>query len=1031
MDEKLPELSEEQWEFLAVLNALEGSVSLDIVGTLCPLLPASLLDLLDKGKERNLIQQDGKNIFSMNPDLSDAVHEKLEKISTSTWLSEMLNKLEESDFVGQIPSEIVANLLTLSGRDQEAAGLNMDLAQMSLKKHDEAKALEYFHHAVNQLSSHLGSLENDALFVTASLEFSNLSFALGRHFTEMPLILEKAKAASDRLGDKRSRALIDLHLGRIFFLGNRQSEAIKAFAEGEVKVKDLGDIEIMDEAAEFLALYNFMQGKFKDAMGYFERAVEFFELHAGIKLVNASAPIWMGLNAAYLGQFHHAIGFLDFNWRHAKRESHYVLASTIRAILGQVLMLSGNRREGAFHLQMARKESSDSKNFLGIFFSTAGLAYQHFIEGRLQEAWKTASRLVPETAKKGMLGHFSSPWILEVVFELERLGYDPIPGFEYRKLEDQVLRRPNVHLQGIALRLRAKGAFARGESEESVNEDLLASETCLELSGNPIQLAKTRIDLATLKLSQDNREEACALAQKARQGLSGHWEEFFPDWLRPLLEHEDAKVERRDYQDEIIELLFQMTEGMISRPSVLYAMNLLVSAMNRFLGAERGCLFWSDDGKAEKLELQATRNIGREEVLSESFSSDMKLILKSFRENRPILFRAKRALICLPFDLGKLGRGVLYHDNSYIPDCFNFLNESMLSQLAAKLSTYLERLLKYTQVMKEKKWVILKEWAPIEQESGQEFLFESAVMAEIIFKADRIAVSDATVLIQGETGVGKELLVQRLHKMSSRRKKPFVTIDPSTIPENLLESELFGHEKGAFTGADRRKPGRLELAHQGTLFIDEVGEIPKPIQVKLLRVLQEKEFVRIGGRRPIKSDFRLVAATNRDLEEEVAKGRFRKDLYYRLNVIEITLTPLRERREDIILLAHHFLTHYSKKNNVPELELTDEEEARLTAYDWPGNVRELKNVIERATLLNTLEGFELGRKSGSKTSLANPFEGTPSLDEVQRRYIAYVLEKTGGKISGPRGAAELLCMKRSTLYNRMKKLGISPTAQYE
>jgi len=288
-----------------------------------------------------------------------------------------------------------------------------------------------------------------------------------------------------------------------------------------------------------------------------------------------------------------------------------------------------------------------------------------------------------------------------------------------------------------------------------------------------------------------------------------------------------------------------------------------------------------------------------------------------------------------------------------------------------------------------------------------------------------IAPTDATVLIQGESGTGKELVARAIHKRSVRKNRPFIVINCSAYPATLLESELFGHEKGAFTGADRRKPGRLELAHRGTLFIDEVGEVPKSIQIKLLRVLQEKEFVRIGGRRPIKSDFRLVAATNRDLEEEVAKGRFRKDLYYRLNVVTLTLPPLRDRGEDIIMLARHFLAYYSGKNNVPELKLTDEDQARLTNHDWPGNVRELKNIMERATILNTIEGLELHLKPESRLFITHPFADTPSLNEIQRRYIRHVLNKTGGKIAGPGGAAELLCMKRTTLYNRMKKLGMA------
>jgi len=1023
MNQKLPELYEEQWKFLAVLNTLAGPVSIDIVEMVHPLKDRSLEDLLSKCTEANLLRQTGKNVFSINPDLPATIRGKLEQISNPTWLSRLLDELGEFDFIDEVTTETIANLLTQHGRGKESARMNIWLAQVQFNKGDYNKFLNYTHRALKQLSPHLGHREDDVIFISAALAFSDMSIALGKFLSEVPKILKIAKDASDRLGDRRSKALINLHLGRIFFLGNQQSESIKCFGTGEAEVTRLGDNEIMDQAAEFLALYYFIQGKFKEAMGYFERTMQSFESQTGIKLSNSSASIWMGLNAAYLGQFYRAIGLLDFTWRHAIRESHYALATNIRAILGTVLLLSGNKREGVFHLQMAAKESSASENFLATFFSTAGLTYFHFIEGRLQEAWDMGSHLAAETVKHGMLGHFSSPWILEMVFEFERLGYDPAPGFEYKKLEDQVLSGPNIHLQGVALRLRARNAFAQGKSKRLIEKDLSTSEIYLECSGNPFQLAKTRIDLATLKLSQGNREEARALAEKAREGLSGYSEEIFPDWLKFLLDDKEPNLEIRDYQNEIMELSFQITEETTARPSIRYSMDIFVSAMNRFFRAERGCLFWSGKGKGQELELQATCNISRDEVLSESFRSNMELILKSFRENRPILIRDKRAIVSLPLDIGKLGRGVLYHDNSYLPDCFDFLNEPMLSRLANQLSISIKKIQQHTQVMKERRSSIFGESARMEER----ILFESPIMTKILDQTDRIARSEVTVLIQGETGVGKELLAQRLHTMSPRHAGPFITIDPATIPENLLESELFGHEKGAFTGADRQKPGRLELAHQGTLFIDEVGEVSKFIQGKLLRVFEEKQFVRIGGIRSIKSDFRLIAATNRNLAEEVEKSLFRKDLYYRINIVSLTLPPLRERREDIIILARYFLSYFSRKHSVPELKLTREDEARLISYDWPGNVRELKNVMERAAILNTLEGFELHQKPECKSSLTLPFAGTPSLDEVQQRYIRYVLEKTGGKIGGSGGAAELLGIKRTTLYNRMKKLGMSLT----
>jgi transcriptional regulator with GAF, ATPase, and Fis domain len=297
-------------------------------------------------------------------------------------------------------------------------------------------------------------------------------------------------------------------------------------------------------------------------------------------------------------------------------------------------------------------------------------------------------------------------------------------------------------------------------------------------------------------------------------------------------------------------------------------------------------------------------------------------------------------------------------------------------------------------------------------------------MLEIMGQVDQVADSDGTVLIMGETGVGKELFAHRLHKMSTRNDRPFVVVDPTTMPETLVESELFGHEKGAFTGADQQKAGRLELAHGGTLFIDEVGEIPKSVQVKLLRTLQEKSFVRVGGTSPQNSDFRLVAATNRDLAEEVAAGRFREDLYYRINVLPFTIPPLRERKKDIPLLARYFLARYATQYNRPKLTLTEEDEAKLMAYEWPGNVRELENVMERTVLLSKGEELDFLLPAGGETDPGSLFTGTPTLDEMQRRYILHVLDTTGGKVGGSEGAAEVLGMKRSTLNNRMKKLGL-------
>ena len=308
--------------------------------------------------------------------------------------------------------------------------------------------------------------------------------------------------------------------------------------------------------------------------------------------------------------------------------------------------------------------------------------------------------------------------------------------------------------------------------------------------------------------------------------------------------------------------------------------------------------------------------------------------------------------------------------------------------------------------------------------SREEIIHHSKIMAGLLEQTDHIAGTESTVLILGETGTGKELLAKRIHEHSQRAEEPFIVVDVTTIPENLLESELFGHERGAFTGADNRKIGRLELAHKGTLFLDEVGELPLTAQTKLLRVLQEKTFNRLGGTRTISSDFRLIAATNRNLDEEVAAGRFRQDLFYRLNVIPLFLPPLRERQEDIPLLADYFIKQYGVKYKRSTVRLTDEQEKMLRSYRWPGNIRELKNVIERAVILSAENQLELNLPADIQPDQLNPFADLPSFEEMQRRYINYILQKTGGRISGSGGAVEILKMKRPTLYSKMRILGI-------
>jgi formate hydrogenlyase transcriptional activator len=309
----------------------------------------------------------------------------------------------------------------------------------------------------------------------------------------------------------------------------------------------------------------------------------------------------------------------------------------------------------------------------------------------------------------------------------------------------------------------------------------------------------------------------------------------------------------------------------------------------------------------------------------------------------------------------------------------------------------------------------------------EDIVGKSRALRETLSKAEVVAETDATVLLMGETGTGKELIARLIHHHSSRRDHTFVKLNCAAVPSGLIESELFGHERGAFTGAVATKAGRFELAHRGSIFLDEVGDIALDLQPKLLRVLQEKEFERLGSTRTQKVDARLIAATNRDLAQMVARGDFREDLYYRLAVFPIQLPPLRERREDIPLLVEYFVARFARRMKKKIREIPTPALQAMTEWAWPGNIRELQNFIERAVILTTGECLEVPLEELKPPRAKRVSEETSkslNLREVEREAILEALRKTNGRVSGPQGAAALLGLKRTTLQYRMRLLNI-------
>ncbi len=497
---------------------------------------------------------------------------------------------------------------------------------------------------------------------------------------------------------------------------------------------------------------------------------------------------------------------------------------------------------------------------------------------------------------------------------------------------------------------------------------------------------------------------------------------------------------------ERLELLLDLTNRVVSTLDLRELLQVIAANLRRVMQCD-GVGIELPDAEDGRLRLYALDFPGSEDVIREKpeptptrrqnrFFERGEPMLAGARElaNNPIAVKLGIKSVChLPLTsrdrvLGVLGVGSL-RENAFSQDDVTFL-----TQFARQVAIAVDNAVAYGQISGLKDQ-LAQEKLYLEDEIRSELNFKEIVgkseaLRRVLTLVETVAPTDSTVLIYGETGTGKELIARAVHDLSSRHSNAFVKLNCAAIPTGLLESELFGHERGAFTGAIAQRVGRFELAHRGTVFLDEVGEIPLELQPKLLRVLQEREFERLGSTRTLRTDARLIAATNRDLETMVKEQKFRSDLYYRLNVFPVRVPPLRERPEDIPMLVRHFVQQFSRSMSKGIDTIPSETMTTLVRYHWPGNIRELQNVIERAVILSSgpvlkVPTDELHFRADS-TPASNNGDGNlqAALDEAERQGIVATLEKTNWKVAGPNGAAALLGMHRSTLQSRMLKLGI-------
>ena len=745
------------------------------------------------------------------------------------------------------------------------------------------------------------------------------------------------------------------------------------------------------------------------------------------------ARLTIGFCYCHCGQVSQGLGLLDSIHSQCLKTNNIGMAGHASSTIAWALCEIGFFSEADSYCTQALDETTRGHNDFG---KVGALATRVYIDHKLgdNKSAQASMREFLKLSQRAQIYFRNLSIAMELCWSMEQGLMPKVQGMSLKREIDSALESQNVCMCGMGHRYKALLQKSQGAPSEEVIKNLNKAVELLEVSGHQIELAKTRMDLAVEYLQIGQEERAKELAGPSAKRLYSLNESLIPAGLRSLLGDLHGQ---ENLLDEILKLGQEMVTIRDNRELAIK----IISVANNVTGAERGAIFVMDQ-KTNSLKLRAAKNLTWESLENPGFAQSMALIqqtfssgkgsfleLESSKQGVPPSQETIRSCICAPMCLRDQVIGVLYHDNRLFESAFREEDLDILGYFAAQAAIAMDNATAYESLRKMyQKQVEEKQYFEeqhLESLHFEEIVGKTPAIREVFAHIDSVSKTDATVLILGETGVGKELVARAIHHNSCRREGPFIRVNCSSLSEHLITSELFGHEKGAFTGAIQRRIGRFELADRGTIFLDEIGDMPLNSQVQLLRVLQSKEFERVGGHQTIRSDFRLMAATNRDLPKLVEANRFREDLFYRLSVFPIHVPPLRERQEDIPLLALHFLQLHAKRLNKRVEKIPNTEMQKLMDYIWPGNVRELENIIERGVILSTGPLYRVPTTSLSRNTFVNA-RSNMSLYENERAHILSVLDLTNGKVRGEDGAAVVLDIHPNTLYSRMKKLGISP-----
>ncbi|MEW6266252.1 MAG: sigma 54-interacting transcriptional regulator [Thermodesulfobacteriota bacterium] len=1020
---------------LALTTLFSEDFSIDWIVDLSGLKASQVLLALEEGIRTGLVARKGKEFFAfVDEDQRGFFQEKLPPKERERQHLRIIHILERE--LPEDESKVLAiarHLLPTTNTKQHSAWL-IKAGDINLKSFRMENALQCYAKILDNLAEP-GDPEEDRLFIEAAIKYSKVSTA-GPETSRILGLLQAAMTRAIQSRQQGYEALLEMQIAKTEWLRSHYQDAVKHFKRGWSLVKTLDDPKLLRSATAFRIIFLFWHGRFKDVIRAYEQLVPEVE-----KIPLGKFPLLVALTVGrgyvHLGHVTQGLGLLDAVHRLCLERGDKYMASHARFTIGATMMDIRHLDKAVELLDESVREAGREGNDWVLILGNLMLAYARY----LNDDQENSLASLKECLRHGQRAQVTVqpyPYLLELALAMEQGSFPPLPGLDLEKEIDRVIKGNNVFTKGAAYRYRAIRQRRAGQPSQEVFRSLDRSLRLLEDSGHLIGQSKTLLEMARQHLLLEDETQARSFALRAARLLAPFSEAIIPEDLRFLIK--DSYLDKN-----LLKEILKLGQELVTIRDNKILVQKIISTVNGLTGAERGAIFRLEKyGPAATVKLRASRNLTPEQIGHPGFESSMKMIENAAATGQGLIEgpslddeRAKseeeaiRSRICMPMILRDKVVGVLYHDNRLLSSAFKESDLELLAYFAAQAALALDNASAYEEIQRLNQR-LKKEKEYYREEHLQEMHFdeivgESKAIKQVLKQVRMVADTDTTVLIIGETGVGKELVARAIHQQSPRRNKPFIRVHTGALPENLIPSELFGHEKGAFTGALQRHVGRFELADEGSLFMDEISEIPLEVQTRLLRVLQSKEFERVGGGVTLKSDFRLIAATNRDLLEEVKKERFRADLYYRINVFPVFVPPLRDRREDIPLLADHFLKICAEKIGRSFDGIPAEEMDKLVQYDWPGNVRELHNVIERGAILNSGSYFhvpDLGVGGLKPTSELISSPEIVTLEENERRHIRAALNKCGWKVRGAGGAAEVLALNPSTLAFRMKKLGL-------